>query len=161
MNRRLVIKPVHLNDIDRQIIRNLLEDASKSKAEIARSVGLTPNAVFERLRKLDERRVIQGYEVRLDPQALGSKLLAFVFVAESKPVRTVKTGPRLAQLPNIEEVHRVAGRDCFLLKVRAADTDELTRILDEIGKIESVSAVETTIVLETFLEKRFDGGLGP
>ena len=161
MNRRLVIKPVHLNDIDRQIIRNLLEDASKSKAEIARSVGLTPNAVFERLRKLDERRVIQGYAVRLDPQALGSKLLAFVFVAESKPVRTVKTGPRLAQLPNIEEVHRVAGRDCFLLKVRAADTDELTRILDEIGEIESVSAVETTIVLETFLEKRFDGGLGP
>lgn len=161
MNRRLVIKPVHLNDIDRQIIRSLLEDASKSKAEIARSVGLTPNAVFERLRKLDERRVIQGYAVRLDPQALGSKLLAFVFVAESKPVRTAKTGPRLAQLPNIEEVHRVAGRDCFLLKVRAADTDELTRILDEIGEIESVSAVETTIVLETFLEKRFDGGLGP
>ncbi len=161
MNRRLAIKPVHLNDIDRQIIRSLLEDASKSKAEIARSVGLTPNAVFERLRKLDERRVIQGYAVRLDPQALGSKLLAFVFVAESKPVRTVKMGPRLAQLPNIEEVHRVAGRDCFLLKVRAADTDELTRILDEIGEIESVAAVDTTIVLETFLEKRFDGGLGP
>ncbi len=161
MNRRLAIKPVHLNDIDRQIIRSLLEDASKSKAEIARTVGLTPNAVFERLRKLDERRVIQGYAVRLDPQALGSKLLAFVFVAESKPVRTEKTGPRLAQLPNIEEVHRVAGRDCFLLKVRAADTDELTRILDEIGEIESVAAIETTIVLETFLEKRFDGGLGP
>ena len=161
MNRRLVIKPVHLNDIDRQIIRSLLEDASKSKAEIARTVGLTPNAVFERLRKLDGRRVIQGYAVRLNPLALGSKLLAFVFVAESKPVRAEKTGPRLAQLPNIEEVHRVAGRDCFLLKVRAADTDELTRILDEIGEIESVAAVDTTIVLETFLEKRFDGGLGP
>ena len=161
MNRRLAIKPIHLNDIDRQIIRSLLEDASKSKAEIARTVGLTPNAVFERLRKLDERRVIQGYAVRLNPLALGSKLLAFVFVAESKPVRAEKMGPRLAQLPNIEEVHRVAGRDCFLLKVRAADTDELTRILDEIGEIESVAAVETTIVLETFLEKRFDGGLGP
>ncbi len=150
------MEPVRLDDTDREILRILLEDGSKSKAEIARSVGLTPNAIFERLRKLDERGVIQGYAVRLDPQALGSKLLAFVFVAESKPVTTPKTGPRLAKMPSVEEVHRVAGRDCFLLKVRAADTDDLTRILDEIGKIKSVAAVETTIVLETFLEKPFD-----
>ena len=150
------MEPVRLDDTDREILRILLEDGSKSKAEIARSVGLTPNAVFERLRKLDKRGVTQGYAIRLDPRALDSKLLAFVFVTESKPVTTGKTGLRLTQIPNTEEVHRVAGRDCFLLKVRAADTDDLTRILDEIGKIESVAAVETTIVLETFLEKPFD-----
>ena len=153
---RLAIEPVRLDETDREILRILLEDGSKSKAEVARSVGLTPNAVFERLRKLNERGVIQGYAVRLDPRALGSKLLAFVFVAESKPVTTGKTGPRLTQIPNIEEVHRVVGRDCFLLKLRAADTDDLARILDEIGRIESVAGVETTIVLETFLEKPFD-----
>lgn len=117
---------------------------------------MTPNAIFERLRKLEEGGVINGYTVRLDPRALGRKLLAFVFVAESKPVTTGKTAPRLVKIPHIEEVHRVAGRDCFLLKVRAAETDELTRILDEIGGIESVASVETTIVLETFLEKPFD-----
>ena len=116
-------------------------------------VGLTPTAVFERLRKLQERGVIKGYSVDLDPRSLGMKLLAYIFVSEIKPVSGEKTGHRLAELPYVEEVHRVAGRDCFLLKVRAADTDGLTRMLDEIGEIETVGAVQTTIVLETFLEQ--------
>jgi Lrp/AsnC family leucine-responsive transcriptional regulator len=145
----------HLDDTDRKILRILLADGSKSKAEVARLVGLTPTAVFERLRKLHERGVILGYTVRLDPRALGSKLLAFVAVEETKPVTTGKTGSRLARVSSVEEVHRVAGKDCFLLKVRVADTGDLTKVLDEIGMIESVGAIETTIVLETFLEKPY------
>ena len=144
---------MRLDNTDQKILRILLKDASKSKAEIARSVGLTPTAVFERLRKLQERGVIKGYTVRLDPYSLGMKLLAYVFVSEIKPVTAKKTGPLLARLPNVQEVHRVAGRDCFLLKVRADDTDALTRVLDEIGGLKSVGNVQTTIVLETFLEE--------
>ena len=145
---------VHLDDRDREILGVLLADASTSKAEIARSVGLTPTAVFERLRKLEDRGVIKGYTAELDPQTLGLGLLAFIFVSEIKPVTTSGTGRRLAELQQVEEVHRVTGKDCFLLKVRTADTDELTKVLDEIGTLKSVGEVQTTIVLETFLEQR-------
>jgi Lrp/AsnC family leucine-responsive transcriptional regulator len=147
---------VRLDEIDCKIVRILLENGNTSKAELARSVGLTPTAVFERMRKLEDRGVITGYSVRLDPRVLGLDILAYVFVSEIKPVKKRRTGPRLAQLPSVEEVHRVAGRDCFLLKVRATNTDSLTRILDDIGRIDSVGAVETTIVLETYLEKHTD-----
>ena len=145
---------IRLDDKDREIIGILLEDASTAKAEIARSVGLTPTAVFERLRKLEDRGVIKGYTVKLDAQTLGLGLLAFVFVSEIKPVTTRGTGRRLAELQQVEEVHRVTGKDCFLLKVRTKDTGALTKVLDEIGGLESVGAVQTAIVLETFLEQR-------
>jgi len=145
---------VHLDERDREIIDVLLADASTSKAEIARSVGLTPTAVFERLRKLEERGVIKRYTAELDPETLGLGLLAFVFVSELKPVKTGGTGHRLAELQRVEEVHRVTGKDCFLLKVRTTGTDELTQVLDEIGEINSVGEVQTTIVLETFLERK-------
>ncbi len=146
--------PVRLDDKDREILGILLDDASTSKAAIARSVGLTPTAVFERLRKLEERGVIRGYAARLDPHTLGLDLLAFVFVSEIKPVTTGGTGARLAELPQVEEVHRVTGKDCFLLKVRTTDTPALTKVLDRINELESVAALQTTIVLETFLEQR-------
>ena len=148
------METVPLDDTDRAIIAILLEDASTAKAEIARSVGLTPTAVFERLHKLEERGVIKGYSAQLDPRTLGLGLLAFVFVSEIKPVASGGTARRLAELQQVEEVHRVTGKDCFLLKVRTADTNALTRILDEIGALDSVGAVQTSIVLETFLEKQ-------
>ena len=143
---------VRLDDTDRAILEILLKDASTAKAEIARSVGLTPTAVFERLRKLEERGVIKGYSAQLDPRALGLTLLAFVFVSEIKPVTSGETARRLAQVQQVEEVHRVTGRDCFLLKVRTGSTDALTKVLDEIGVLDDVGAVQTSIVLETFLE---------
>ena len=147
-----MMEQIRLDDKDREIIGILLKDASTAKAEIARSVGLTPTAVFERLRKLEERGVIKGYAATLDPHALGLRLLAFVFVSEIKPVTTSGTGRRLAEVQQVEEVHRVTGKDCFLLKVRTTDTDALTKTLDEIGGLDSVGAVQTAIVLETFLE---------
>ena len=148
------MEPVRLDDTDRAIVAILLEDASTAKAEIARSVGLTPTAVFERLRKLEDRGVIKGYSAQLDPRALGLGLLAFVFVSETKPVASGSTGRRLAELQQVEEVHRVTGRDCFLLKVRTSDTDALKQVLDEIGALDAVSAVQTSVVLETFLEEQ-------
>lgn len=143
------------DDIDREILRILSDDGNTPKAEVARQVGLTPTAVFVRIHKLEERGVLRGCTVVIDPETLGMKLLAFVFVSELKPVKTGRTGVRLAKLNQVEEVHRVAGRDCFLLKVRAEDTEDLTGILDRIGAIESVSAVQTTIVLESFSERGF------
>lgn len=147
--------PIHPDDIDREILRILQKDGSLPKAEIARQVGLTPTAVFERIRKLEERGVVCGYTIVVDPKAVGMRLLAFVFVSEIKPVKAGKTGQRLATLENVEEVHRVAGKDCFVLKVRAEAPESLTAILDRIGAIESVGNVQTTIVLESFLERAF------
>ena len=122
-------------------------------AEIARRVGMAPSAVLERIRKLAERGVIRGYTARLDPAALGCGLLAFILVRTTSGSWEEDTGARIAQCPEVEEVHHVTGEDCFLVKVRVKDTNALGALLRErFNGVSSVGATRTTIVLETVKE---------
>lgn len=114
---------------------------------------MAPSAVFERIRKLEERGVITGYFARLSPRALGLGLLAFVFVRADQGLDAPETERRLAALPDVLEVHQIAGEDCFLVKVRAADTESLGRMLrEDFNGIGTVRSTRTTIVLRTVKE---------
>ena len=138
---------------DRQIAMILQRNARTSNAEIARQLGMAPSAVFERIRKLEARGVIEGYEARLSASALGLDLVAFVFVRTRESVGKLETGRRLAELPEVQEVHQIAGEDCYLVKVRAAGTNDLGRLMREkFGAIPSVRSTRTTIVLTTLKE---------
>jgi Lrp/AsnC family leucine-responsive transcriptional regulator len=142
-----------INDLDRQILTILQSNARTSNAEIARQVGLAPSAVFERIRKLEERNVLQSYTARIDPHAVGLGLVAFTFVRSNDRPGGIQTAEKLAEIPEVLEVHHVAGEDCFLVKVRAADTEALGRLLRErLGKIGTITSTRTTIVLETVKE---------
>jgi Lrp/AsnC family leucine-responsive transcriptional regulator len=138
---------------DTEILSILLNLAAMPKAEIARRVGLAASAVSERIRRLEEAGIIKGYEARLDGHALRIPLLAFVFVTELKPTRGFDTGNALSQVTGVEEVHKIAGEDCFLVKIRAEGTRELGLVLDtEINPIPTVARVRTTIVFRSILE---------
>lgn len=139
--------------IDTQILNILQENARTSNAEIARQVGLAPSAVFERMRKLEERRIIRGYRADIDPKVLGLAQLAFTFVRSNDRPGGVETGEKLAEIPEILEVHHVAGEDCFLVKARARDAEALGRLLRErLGAIATIASTRTTVVLETVKE---------
>src|SRR5262245_31048328 len=109
------------DEIDLQILNILQQNARISNAEIARQVGMAPSAVLERIRKLETRGVIQGYEARINPESLGLHLLAYVFVRSEERLGDKHTGELLAQIPEVQEVHHIAGEDCYLAKVRVAD----------------------------------------
>lgn len=139
-----------IDDIDLRIIELLHHDARMANAAIARDVGLAPSAVFQRIRKLETEGVIQGYHARLDPDALHQGLLAFVSVQTGEGARAAETSEMLAAIPEVVEVHRVVGDDCFLLKVRVRDTTALGTLLDEqIQRLTPVASTRTTIVLST------------
>jgi Lrp/AsnC family transcriptional regulator, leucine-responsive regulatory protein len=141
------------DDVDIQILRLLQENARTANAEIARRVGLAPSAVFQRIRKLEEQGVIAGYHAALDPAAVGQGLLAFIMVRTAEGARARETAAMLAAIPEVLEVHRVVGDDCFFLKVRVGDTDALGRLLDEtIQPLQAVASTRTTIVLSTAKE---------
>jgi len=110
-------------------------------------------AVFERIRKLEKRGVIQGYETRVNPQVLDLGLVAFIFLRAQEPVGSLETGKHLAQFPEVLEIHDVAGEDCYLVKVRVASTEALGALLREkIGPIKAISSTRTIIVLATVKE---------
>jgi Lrp/AsnC family leucine-responsive transcriptional regulator len=144
-----------IDEIDRQILTILQENARTSNAEIARQVGMAPSAILERIRRLETKGIIRGYEVNLDPTLLGLTLLAFVSVASTDTPGETTTAELLTQIPEVEEVHHIAGEDCFLLKVRVKDTKELSRLLRErISALGTVRSTRTTVVLDTLREGR-------
>lgn len=142
-----------IDETDRKILNILQGNARASHSDIAREVGMAASAVFERIRKLEKRGIIQGYETRLNPRLLNVGLVAFIFIQAKEHLGTLETGKRLARIPEILEIHDVAGEDCYLVKVRVADTEALSVLLREkIGPIETITSTRTTIVLATVKE---------
>ena len=140
-----------IDDIDKSIVNLIQQDGRVSNAEVARQIGLAPSAVLERIRKLEERGVVKGYSANIDPKEVGYGLTAFISVRTDEC--SYETDELLAQIPEVLEVHDVAGEDSYLLKVRAADPEDLSRLLKEkIKAVPTVVNTRTTIVLQTIKE---------
>jgi Lrp/AsnC family transcriptional regulator, leucine-responsive regulatory protein len=140
-----------IDSIDKEILNIIQRDARISNAEIARQVELAPSAVLERIRKLEDRGIIRGYSADIEPKELGFGLTAIIAVRTSECGAGV--GDQLAAIPEVQEVHEVAGDDCFYIKIRAADTESLGVLLREkIKAVPNVVNTRTTVVLKTFKE---------
>lgn len=124
-----------------------------SNSEIARQVGMVPSGVLERIRKLEENGHIQEYSARLRAASMNLGLLAFVFVRTAEPPGSIDSAQRLSEMPEILEIHHVAGEDCYLLKIRLSDNQSLAKFLrKKIGAIPTITSTRTVIALETIKE---------
>ncbi|AGA26412.1 Lrp/AsnC family transcriptional regulator [Singulisphaera acidiphila] len=142
-----------IDAVDRQLLNFLQSDARISNAELARRVGMVPSGVLERVKKLEERGLVRGYEARLDARKLGSGLVAFTYVRSDDRVGGIDSAQMLAEIPEVQEVHHIAGEDCYLIKIRVADVEALGKLLREkIGVIPAIRSTRTTIVMETLKE---------
>lgn len=142
-----------LDDVDKKILSLLQENSAMSNADIGRQLNMAPSGIFERIRKLEKRGIITGYEARVNTRAAGFGLLAFMYVKSTDRAGELKNAKLLCRIPEVLEVHHIAGEDCYLIKIRARDTDNLARILREkIGSIKTILSTKTTIVFETIKE---------
>jgi Lrp/AsnC family leucine-responsive transcriptional regulator len=142
-----------VEDTDRAILAALAADGRQSYTDLAEKVGLSVSAVHQRVRRLEQRGVIRGYTARLDHEALGLPLTAFVAIRPMDPSQPDDAPERLADLPEIESCYSVAGDDFYLLLVRVASPVDLERLLHQIRKSANV-ATRTTVVLSTPYEGR-------
>lgn len=143
-----------LDTTDKQIVELLQHNARISNAEIARTVGLAPSAILERIRKLEERGVIAAYRTILNKKALGLKLLAYIFIRADERAYNLQIADELARFPEVLEVHNIAGEDCYIAKVVAEDTEDLAkRMRQRFGSLSEKVRTRTTIVLETIKEE--------
>jgi Lrp/AsnC family leucine-responsive transcriptional regulator len=151
--RKLVNLPATtalLDPIDLEILKLLNQNARMSVAEIGRQVGMVSSGVFERIRKLEDRGVILGYRPILDPRALGLNLNAFIFVRASDRIGWVDTAERIAKVREVDEVHHITGEDCYLVRIRARNPEDLNDILrNRFGSIDTITSTRTVVVLRT------------
>ncbi|HKK33158.1 MAG TPA: Lrp/AsnC family transcriptional regulator [Desulfomicrobiaceae bacterium] len=137
---------------DKEILDILQKQGRISNADLARSLGMAPSGVHERVRKLERQGVIEQYSARIAPKTVGLTLTTFIQVKTDDLVGCTDAGHALARLPEVLEVHHIAGEFNYLLKARVADTDSLTDLLKAIGRISHVRDTRTTLVLGTIKE---------
>ncbi|MER5678733.1 Lrp/AsnC family transcriptional regulator [Streptomyces sp. NPDC024062] len=135
---------------DWRILDVLQRDGRATFAELARAVSMSPSAVTERVRRLEEVGVISGYTAVVDPERLGMPILALVRLrypnGNYKPFHVLT-----ASTPEILEAHHVTGDDCFVLKVTARSMRHLEEVTGRIGTLGSVT---TSIVYSSPLPRR-------
>lgn len=144
-----------LDGIDLHILQLMQENARISNVDMAKKLDMAPSAVLERVKKLEQKKVIINYTTSINPAAVEQKLLAFIFIKTNDGLGCSITGPALARIPEVQEVHNIAGEDCYLVKVRVADSASLIALMrNEFSKIPTIQSTKTTIVLETVKEEQ-------
>jgi Lrp/AsnC family leucine-responsive transcriptional regulator len=121
--------PALLDDLNRQLLRELHADPRISMSALARRVGMSAPAVTERVQRMERAGVITGYRMEVNPAALGLPVTAFARIRPA-PGQLPKIAKLAAELPEVSECHRITGEDCFLVKVHAAAIEDLEATLD-------------------------------
>ena len=118
-----------LDPVNIRVLEELQRDPRLSMSELGRRVGMSSPAVTERVRRLEEAGVIQGYRLELNPVALGLPITAYIRIRPN-PGQLPRIAELAQQIPEVVECHRVTGEDCFILKVHIPAIDQLDRLLD-------------------------------
>ena len=147
---------VDLDDIDLKILDIMQPNARISNVELAKQLGMAPSAVLERVKNLEQKTLILQYNTSINPHSLNQRLLAFVFIRTKEGADSdAKIAASLAKVPEVQEVHIIAGEDCFFVKVRTEDTRSLITLMRKsLKRIPNVISTKTTIVLETVKEQQ-------
>jgi Lrp/AsnC family transcriptional regulator, leucine-responsive regulatory protein len=150
-----------LDSADRRLVQALSRDGRRSAAALAKELGLSRQAVAQRLKALERRGVIRGYRAEVDPGALGLGVRAQIRLAldcAASREREKDLLKRLSASPLVRSVYRVSGEDCFVAHVHCRRIEDVNELLAELKKSRAVSSSRTAFVLETLVEK---AGLGP
>ncbi|MBC7850352.1 MAG: Lrp/AsnC family transcriptional regulator [Chitinophagaceae bacterium] len=147
---------VNLDDIDLKILELMQSNARISNADLAREVEMAPSAVLERVKKLEQKKVILQYNTAINPAAVRQKLLAFIFIKAKEGIGVDnRIAETLLKVPEVQEVHHIAGEDCFLVKIRTEDSASLMALMrGSIKNVPDIVSTKTTIVLETVKEQQ-------
>ena len=147
--KRLRDRKTDLDPVDACILSALTADARISVAELARSVSLSAPSAAERVRRLEESGVIEGYAASVDPRALGLAVAAWLRV-RPVPGELNTVAEILRTMPKIVECDRVTGEDCFVARVHVRSIEDLERLIDQIIP----HAMTTTSIIQSTLVKR-------
>ena len=142
-----------VDQLDLQLLDALQRNGRSTFAELGELVGLKAASVHERVKRLEARGYVRGYMARLDGRMLGLSLTAFVSCYTSAKTDYDEFNAAVSALPEVCEVHSVAGEESFIIKAMTRSTAELDEFLSRLKKIAGIERTKTTIVLSTPFER--------
>lgn len=150
----IAVESGELDDLDLRLLDALQRNARSTFADLGALVGLKAPAVHDRVKRLEARGFVRGYSAQLDSKLLGLELVAFISCYTSPECSYDEFTRTLAQIPEILEVHSVAGEESFVLKVMTRSTAHLDDLLSRLKSIKNMARTKTTIVLSTPFERK-------
>jgi Lrp/AsnC family leucine-responsive transcriptional regulator len=141
------------DSVDHTILAALARDGRATLAQLSDETGLSSSAVQSRLKRLESRGAITGYQAVLDPEKVGVPLSAFVEITPLDPAQPDNAPELLEELSAIEACHSIAGDAAYMLFVRVATPRALEQLVNDIRLKANVST-HTTVVLQTYYERR-------
>lgn len=145
---------LNLDEIDITILKHLQRDGRAQRNTIAEIVHLSVPSVSERMRKLEERGLIEAYNAVLDHKKFNFDITAFIFVELDGSRYYPGFVERVVQLPEVLECHSITGDGSHVLKVRTRNTESFEQLLSEIQSWTGVKSTRSNIVLSSFKESR-------
>ncbi len=142
-----------LDAVDLRILDALQTNGRATFSELAALVGLGSSAVHDRVKRLEARGIIRDYTARLDTKQLGFELGAFVSAFTTPDAIYEEVHAAVATLPEVGEVHSVAGEESLVLKVMTRSTAHLDDFLSRLKAIKGIARTKTTVVLSTPFER--------
>jgi Lrp/AsnC family transcriptional regulator for asnA, asnC and gidA len=141
-----------IDDVDREILRMLQDDARISFKKIAEKLNVSEATIFVRVKKLLKRKIIKRFTAIISPETLGKNITAFVLI-NADPKKLQKVLETLSKIDDVYEVYDVTGSYYAIVKVRTEDQNKLAKVIDEIGLIDGVVSTETALVLRSIKEE--------
>ncbi|MBO5743499.1 MAG: Lrp/AsnC family transcriptional regulator [Clostridia bacterium] len=135
--------------IDYKILECLKENSRENATSIGARINLSTSAVIERIKKLENAGVIEGYTILLNQNALGRELMAFIYVSLEHSKHNANFIRLIKENPSVAECHYIAGDFDFILKVITEKGKTLEEVLNYIKAINGVSLTRTSVVLST------------
>ena len=152
---KLINQNLHIDGIDKKILRALMQDARTPILEIARQVGISGAAIHQRLRKLEKAKLIAGSKFVINPKVLGYTTMAFVGIYLDKAMNNPDAVKQLQKIPEVLECHYTTGNWSILIKILCKDNEHLMHVLNkEIQTIQGVSRTETFISLQQQIDRQ-------
>ena len=142
-----------LDSVDGRILRLLVENARASYREIGEAVGLSANAVTQRMRRMEAAGIVRGYTAVLDPELDGTPWHAVVHVNTAIDVDATGMEEGFAGIPAIVEVLDLAGTIDYEIRVRGRTQPELYEAIQQIRLLPGVTAIETRMVMRRVLRR--------
>ena len=136
-----------LDELDRKILDLLTQNARYTYSELGERLGLSRVAIKNRMDALDERGIIEGYTVIVNPQKLGSAVSCY-YELEARPDALPEILCRLEACPTVTQIYRVTGECCLHIHAVAADQEELERLMNEVlDRLPGVEKLTTRVIL--------------
>lgn len=143
-----------LDDIDIAILNHLQENGRAQRNKIAELVQLSVPSVSERMKKLEERGLIEGYHAILSDKDFNFDITAFLFVQVDGSENYPAFVDKVTEEPEVLECHSITGDGSHLLKVRTKNTGSFERLLSRIQSWQGVDKTRSNLVLSSFKETR-------